>query len=148
MPGLSSTSRQSGGKITGLLALTMETLVALNKDDWVHVSGDYQVALANGTKPLLGRVSVKNIKVTQTSMSRTVGVADTPGVVTVEARGLSVETVTSGAAITAGAQVGIGAAGTLVPVAAGVAHLGIALMAATAAGQSIDVLVTASAMVG
>lgn len=148
MPALSTISRQSGGKITGLLGLTMETSVALNVGDFVHVSGDYQVALANGSKPCLGRVSVKNIKTTQTSMSRTVGVADIPGVVTVEARGIAVETVVSGGAFAAGASVGIGGAGTLVAAGVGVANVGIALMAATGAGQSIDVLITASSVVG
>jgi hypothetical protein len=142
------TTTNSGGKITGLLALTCTTDQALNIGDFVSVVGDYQVALATGAKPVLGHVSVKNVRRdlgTQTHGS-TFPVADTPGgQVTVEARGLYVKEHAAGAAITAGAAVGIGAAGALLPVGAGVTPLGIALNGAAAAGVFIDVLVTAAA---
>lgn len=138
------TTQAAGGKITGILALTMIGSVALEVGDWVHVSGDYTVALADGSKSVIGMVSVKNVKVTQTSMSRTVGVGNPGGDVTVEARGLMVETVVSGAAIAAGADVGVAADGTIqtMGVGAGLMKIGIALVAATAAGQDIDVLIT------
>lgn len=137
------TTKRSGAKITGHLALTMEATVGLDVGDFVHVNGDYTVALADGSKPVLGRCSVSNKKRVNTSMSTTVGVDNIPGDVTIEARGLSVETVKSAAAFAAGVEVGIGATG-LVVVATGVAKLGISLMAATAGNQNIDVLVTAA----
>lgn len=140
-------SQQSGGKITGLLALTMEATVATDVGDWVHVSGDYQVILADGTKPVLGRVSVSNKKSTSTATAFTSGVAKVPGDVTVEARGISVETVVAGAAFAAGVEVGIAADGTIqaMGVGAGLMAIGISLMAATGAGDDVDVLITAAA---
>lgn len=138
------TTKQSGGKITGILALTMEATVGLNVGDFVHINGDYTVTIADGTKVVLGRCSVSNKKAVSTAFSRQVGVAKVPGDVTIEARGLSVETCVSGGAIPAGSPVGI--ANNVVTVCApdAINKLGTALMAATAAGQSIDVLVTAS----
>jgi hypothetical protein len=55
-----------------------------------------------------------------------------------------VETVVSGAAIAAGADVGVAADGTIqtMGAGAGLMKIGIALVAATAAGQDIDVLIT------
>jgi hypothetical protein len=138
------TTKQSGGKITGILALTMEATVGLDVGDFVHVNGDYTVTIADGTKAILGRCSVSNKKRVNTPMSTTVGVDRVPGDVTIEARGLSVETMVSGAAIPAGSPVGIAANVVTVCAPDAINKVGTALMAATAAGQSIDVLVTAS----
>ena len=130
------TTKKAGGKITGHVALTCEAQVALNVGDWVHVTGPYEVALADGTKPIIGYVSVKNVK----RIGASAFAAQTPGDVTVEALGFGVKKHKSGAAIAAGAAVGIGVGSTLVTVGANVAKVGIALTAATGANQDIDVL--------
>lgn len=136
------TTKRSGGKITGILALTMEATVGLDVGDWVHVNGDYTVALADGSKVVLGRCSVSNKKRVNTPMSTQVGVDNIPGDVTIEARGISVETVTSGGAITAGAPVGWNGTAVVAVAVDAINRIGTALMAATASGQSIDVLIT------
>lgn len=130
------TTKLSGGRITGVVALTCQAQVATAVGDFVHVTGPYEVALADGTKPIIGYVSVKNS--VRVGPTRT---AEVPGDVTVEARGWGVKKHNSGAAITAGAEVGIDGTGALVAVGTGVAKVGIALMAATGAGQAIDVLI-------
>lgn len=135
------TTKRSGGKITGLLALTMEAQVATDVGDWVHIVGDYEVGLANGSKPVLGHVSVSNKKRVSTVMSTTVGVDNVPGDVTVEARGLYVQRVLAGGAFAAGVEVGIGAGNTVVAAGAGVATIGISLMASTGSGDDVDILV-------
>lgn len=134
-------TKASKGKITGLLALTMEAQVAMDKGDWVAISGDYEVGLADGTKPVLGHVSVSNKKRVSDVMGTEVGVPNVPGAVTVEARGLYVQTVEAGGAFAAGDEVGVGALSTVVATGAGVATIGIALMASTGAGDEVDILV-------
>lgn len=138
------TTKRSGGKITGILGLTMEATVGLDVGDWVHVNGDYTVALADGTKAILGRCAVSNKKSVNTPFSRTVNVDEVPGDVTIEARGIAVEEVTSGAAIAAGAPVGWNGVAVVAVANDAINRIGTALMAATGAGQKIDVLVTAS----
>lgn len=135
------TTKTAKGKITGLLALTMEAQVATDIGDPVHIVGDYEVEIADGTKPVLGFVSVSNKQRISTSMSTSVGNAKVPGDVTVEARGLMVRTIPSGGAFAAGAEVGIDINGDLVAAGAGVATVGISLMAAAGAGEDVDVLV-------
>jgi hypothetical protein len=138
------TNKNAGGRITGLLALTCEAAVSLKVGDHVQLSGPYTVTLADGTVKPLGRVSVSNKKrvlggndYTQSSIAY--GVAGEP--VTVEVPGFAVMTHPAGAAITAGAPVGINGSGALVAVAAGaVNRIGTALTTTTAAGQSIDYL--------
>lgn len=136
------TNKNAGGRVTGLLALTCEAAVSLKVGDHVHLTGPYTVGLADGSKPVLGRVSVSNKR-------RVLGTATTgsdieygvPGQeVTVEVPGFAVHTHPAGAAITAGTDVGIGAAGALLTVGAGVSKIGHALTGATAAGQSVDYL--------
>lgn len=134
-------TKSSKGKITGLLALTMEAQIATDVGDWVSVTGDYEVGLSDGTKPVLGHVSVSNKKRVSTTMSTEVGVANVPGPVTVEARGLYVQTVEAGGAFAAGVAVGVAADNTIQAVGAGVAEIGIALMASTGAGDEVDILV-------
>lgn len=109
------TTKLAGGKITGLLALTLEAQYAASIGDPVMVTGPYEVGLANGTKPLLGHVSVANKK----RLGADYPVANTPGDVTVEALGFYVNKCTSGQAITAGAAVRVTAGGLLVPVGTG-----------------------------
>lgn len=139
------TTKQAGGKITGILALTMEATVALDVGDHVHVNGDYTVGLADGTKAILGRCSVSNKKSVNTPFSRTVGVPNVPGDVTIEARGIAVETAKSGDAFAAGVPVGIDATNRLVEVEKGdVNCVGLSLMAATDADEDVDYLVTAA----
>lgn len=129
------------GKITGLLALTMEAQVALDVGDFVAITGDYEVGLADGTKPVLGHCSVSNKKRVSNVMSTEVGVPNVPGAVTIEARGLYVQPVLAGGAFAAGVEVGIGAENTVVAAGAGVATIGISLMASTAEGDEVDILV-------
>ena len=131
-------TKQAGGKITGLLALTLEAQVALDVGDPVMVTGPYECGLADGTKPVVGLVSVANV----TRNGPNYPVANVPGDVTVEARGLYVAEMTSGGAFAAGALVGIGAGGALLAAGVGVENIGIALMAATGAAEQVDVLIT------
>lgn len=137
------TTTTAGGKITGLLALTCLTDVALAVGDFVHLVGNYKVALADGTKPVLGHVSVRNVKRTSSPTSTSFPVAATPGgQVTVETPGFYVKTHPAGAGgVVAGQAVGIGAAGALLPVAGGVREIGVALTTA-AVGVACDVLVS------
>ena len=134
-------TKSSKGRITGLLALTMEAQVAMDVGEFVAVTGDYEVGLADGTKPVLGHVSVSNKKRVSTDMGTSVGNPNVPGAVTVEARGLYVKTHTAGGAFAAGAAVGINGDNDLVIVGVGVAEIGIALMASTGAGDEVDILV-------
>lgn len=131
------TTKTAGGKITGLLALTLEAQVALNIGDPVMVTGPYECGLADGSKPILGVVSVANV----TRQAGAYPVAKVPGQVTVEARGLYVRKVKSAGAVAAGIAVGLNNTQKLAADGAGVAHLGVSLMAATAANQDVDVLV-------
>lgn len=131
------TTSQAGGKITGHLALTCTGQVALQVGDHVHVSGNYTVAKADGTKAVLGTVSVANVK---RGSDGAWPVADAGGDVTVEARGFAVYNATAGAAISAGQEVGIGSANTLVPAGSNVATCGIALTTASGNGVKFDYL--------
>lgn len=133
------TTKTTGGKITGLLALSCEATVALNIGDPVMLNGPYEVVLATGAKPCLGHVSVPNKAPVRGVATRP---AEVPGPVTVEAKGWYVRTVLSGGAIGAGAGVVYGAAGALTAVAGLAARDGIALTPTTAAGQKLDVLFT------
>jgi hypothetical protein len=136
------TTTTTKGRISGLLALTCASDVALAKGDSVHVVGDYKVALADGTKPVIGHIGVRSVARVVTDTASTFPVATTTGSqVTVEARGLMVRTMLAGAAIAAGAGVGINSSAALVTDGTGVAHIGVALTHTTAAGQEIDVLV-------
>jgi len=141
------TTKTPGGKITGLLALTLDTGVAYsaNVGDWVELSADYTVVQATGTKQVLGRVSVKNVKRTSSATSTTYPVGNPGGQVTVEVPGFAVHQVTADATIVAGDIVVIGAAGTVRPITTGVVPsatekvIGIALTGATAT-NSFDLL--------
>jgi hypothetical protein len=104
------TTKQAGGRITGLLALTLEAQEALAIGDPVHVVGDYEVEKADGTKPCVGFVSVKNV-------ARGAGgviSALSPGQVTVEAPGFMVQTAVAAVPFDAGVLIGLNASG-LVP---------------------------------
>lgn len=133
------TTTTAGGKISGRIALTCIGPAALLEGDPVHLTDDYTVALADGTKPVLGHVTVRNVK-------RVAGAfpVDNPGGdVTVEARGLYVDTWIANGALTAGVLVGHGAAPNqrkISPAGAGVSTVGIALMT-VADGEAVDVLV-------
>lgn len=147
------TTKASGGKITGLLALTLEAQSALAVGDPVHIVGDYMCDKADGSLPVVGFVSVRNVgrgTVLPPNANPNAGfypVANVPGDVTVEALGLSVRTLTASGAVTIGHRVAIGAAGTVVDGGAsgaapgGTAIVGIALEAASGAGVTFDVLV-------
>lgn len=135
------TTKRSGGKITGLLALGMEAQVALDVGDFVHITGDYEVGLANGSKPVLGHCSVSNKKRTSSVMGTSVGNPKVPGDVTIEARGFYVKTEITGGAFAAGVEVGVGAGNTVVAAGANVATIGIALMASSGPGDDVDILV-------
>lgn len=135
-------TKTAGGRITGHLALTCEASVALQEGDDVMVTDDYTVGLADGSKPSIGHVSVKNVKRTVTSTSDTFPVGNPGGDVTVEALGYNVRVKTASEAIAAGNYVEVGAAGAITDggVTRTVATVGVALVGATAAGQSIDIL--------
>lgn len=137
------TNKNAGGRVTGLLALTCEAATALRVGDHVALTGPYTVGLADGTAPVLGRVSVASKK--RVLGGELAGSSIVHGVagaeVTVEVPGFAVHTHPAGAAITAGTPVGINGSGALVGVAFGaVNRIGLALSATTAAGQSIDYL--------
>ena len=130
-------TKRSGGKITGLLAIGFESALALETGDPVMIVGPYEVALCDGSKPCVGVVSVPNVT---RGVNGEFPVPNPGGDVTVEMRGFYVRTVIAGAILAAGVEVGYGAASTLVAAGAGVATVGVTLMAATAAGQPIDVV--------
>lgn len=133
------TTKSAGAKITGLLALTFESEVALNVKDPVHVTANYTVAKADGTKPVIGIVSVAN---KGRGADGAYPVPKVPGDITAEVPGFSVLRLVSGGAIPAGVEVGIGAAGTLVVAGAGVRTIGVSLTSTAGAGADIDVLHT------
>lgn len=131
------TTKTSGGRITGLIALSMEAEVALNVGDAAMGSGDYECILATSAKPVIGHVSVANKAPTRGTATRA---AEVPGPVTVEARGFYVRRVTAGGIIAGGDPVGYDAAGALVTVLIGAANeCGVALTGGAAAAK-IDVL--------
>lgn len=137
------TTTSTKGRITGLLALTMATDLALAEGDHVQVIGDYKVGLADGTKRVIGSVSVRSVKRVVDNNSSTFPVSTTTGgQVTVEAYGYAVETRNAGGVVAAGAEVGINASGEIVTAGAGIATFGVALTHTTAAGQELDILVT------
>ncbi len=135
------TTTAAGGKITGLLALTCKaaTGVSLVVGDWVEITAAYEVnKQTTGTKPILGVVTVGSVK----RVAGAYPVANPGGDVTVDVPGFMVRTVKSSAAITAGTRVGIDQTNQKLKVAGtAVANIGIALTAATAADQDVDVLV-------
>lgn len=135
------TTKTAKGKITGLLALSMEATEAAEIGDPVQGAGDYEVEIADGSKPVIGFVSVANKGRVSTPLSTSVGNPIVPGPVTVEARGLMVRTIEAGGAIAAGEEVGINSAGDLVPAGVSIATVGISLMAAAGTGDLVDVLV-------
>lgn len=134
------TTKLSGGKITGLLALSLEAEYAGEIGDYVHVTGDYECNLADGTKPTLGKISVSN----KGRVGSDYPVAVNPGPVTVEARGLFVDTVVAGGVVPAGSAIGPDPANPgrkFVAVALGAASaVGIALTGAGAANSKFDAL--------
>lgn len=131
------TTKTSGGRITGLIALSMEAEVALQVGDAVMGSGDYECILATNAKAVIGHVSVANKEPVRGVATRP---AQVPGPCTVEARGFYVRKVTAGGVIAGGDSVGYDATGALVAVALGAANqCGIALTGGAAAAK-IDVL--------
>jgi hypothetical protein len=132
------TTKRSKGRITGLLALTLEAQSALEVGDAVIVTGDYECDVPDGTSPIIGHVSVANKEPTRGTATRDPQV---PGDVTVEAMGWYVRTFIANGAITAGTLVGVSAASPreVVTAGAGVTNVGIALMT-VADGDEVDVL--------
>lgn len=135
------TTKTSGGKITGLLALTVEAQVALETGDWVHITGPYEVDLADGSKPVLGHCSVANTRRLSSPTSTTYPSPEVPGDVTVEARGLYVKEALAAGALSAGIAVGVDVNNRIAATGAGVAEIGILLTDAAAADDPVDVLV-------
>lgn len=136
------TTTRTKGRVTGLLAGTFATDLALAEIDPVMVISDYKVGLADGTKPVIGHVSVRSVKRVVDNFSSTYPVATTTGgQVTVELRGLMVVTRNAGAILAAGVGVGFNSSGALVADGAGVAHYGVLLTASGAVGAEVDVLV-------
>lgn len=136
------TTKTTGNKITGIMALTVEAQVAMTKGAPVMITGPYEVGLCDGTKPCIGFVSVVNVK--RSTAAGSMGfypVSNAPGDVTVEARGLQVQTFTAAVATAAGVAVGINGAQKVVVDGAGVSHIGVTLTSTSGNNQSIDVLV-------
>lgn len=132
------TTKTSGGKITGLLALTVEAQEALDVGDVVMITGDYEVGLSDGSG-ILGKVSVSNKGRVSTVMGTSVGNPVVPGDVTVEVPAWFVSTMELGATLAAGAEVGTSDGKTLVAVGAGVARIGV-LLTGGDDGDDADVL--------
>lgn len=103
------TTKRSGGNITGLLALTVEQTEECEPWTAVHVTGDYEVEPADGTKPILGLVSVGAYGRVGTGLGTSVGNPIVPGQITVEAIGLMVRRLTLGGTVAAGVEVGVNA---------------------------------------
>lgn len=122
------TTKSAGGKITGLLALTVEAQEALDVGDVVHLVGDYEVEIADATKRTLGVVTVANKGRVSSVMGTSVGNPVVPGDVTVDVPGFMVRTMTLGGTVAAGDPVGLNGAGEAITVAAGhISEFGIAL---------------------
>lgn len=143
------TTKRSGGNITGLLALTCEQQEECEPWSSVHLVGDYEVEKADGTKPILGLVSVGAYGRVGTGLGTSVGNAIVPGQVTVEAVGLMVRRLEIAGTVDAGAEVGVDSTNGVVaytgmPGVAGnsatVRPLGLALTGGVD-GDFIDVLV-------
>jgi len=136
------TTKLSGGTLPAFIGLTLEANVALAVGDPVMGGpGDFQCVKADGTKPVIGYVSKKNVT-RGTFAGGNPGqypVAQVPGDVTVEARAFFRKDFTVGVAFGVGADVGIGADNKLAPTGAGVLHIGIALQAGVV-GQQCDVI--------
>jgi hypothetical protein len=130
------TTKTAGGRITGLLALSMEAQDAFEVGDAVIVTGDYEVDVPDGSSPILGHVSVANKTPTHGVATRA---PEVPGPVTVEAIGFYVRKCVAGGTIAAGAAVGYDNAGVLKAAGSGVVTCGLALMGG-ALNDEIDVL--------
>lgn len=139
------TTTTTKGRVTGALALTMATDQALNVGDFVHVIAPYKVALSDGTKPIIGTVTVRSVKRVNTGTSASYPVATTTGgQITVDVKHFMVLTRTTTTAITAGQKVGVGSTGALAVYTDGsttVAYIGIALTTTTGTTpQELDIL--------
>lgn len=143
------TTKRSGGNITGLLALTVEQQEECEPWTAVHLVGDYEVEKADGSKPILGLVSVGAYGRVGSGLGTSVGNPIVPGQITVEVPGFMVRRVTLGGTVAAGANVGVNStnefvAYTGVPGTAGnsatVKFIGLALMGGDD-GDDIDLLV-------
>lgn len=135
------TTQSPGGRITGHLALTVIATAALQENDPVIMTGDYQVGLSDGSLPSVGFVSVRNVKRVVTDTASTFPVGNPGGDVTIEARGFNVGCFMAGGAITVGHYVKVVAgayvdAGTTLDKSV----VGIALTHTTAAAQQFDCL--------
>lgn len=137
------TTKTAGGVITPDIAITVEAQYAAAKGDSVMITGNYAVGKADGTKPVIGYVAQRNVT-RGTLAGGNAGqypVSLVPGDVSVNVYGTGVKDfVVGAAAVVAGTLVGINAAGLLAPAGAGVATIGVALMAG-ATGAPVDVLV-------
>lgn len=128
--------------ITPLIAITAEAQYAAADGDPVHISGNYEVSKADGSKTVIGYVEHRNVT-RGTLAGGNAGqypVALVPGDVAVNVIGVGVKDFVVGATtVVAGTKVGINAAGLLAPAGAGVANIGVALMGGVT-GASVDVL--------
>lgn len=133
------TTKSTGNRITGLLALTFEADYAAVQGDHVFVSDDYTVSLCTGAERPIGYVSVANVKRTGPAYPT----PDVPGDCTVEVPGFAVVQGVSSAAVAAGDAVGISADGKRVVTVAdknAVNYVGTALTSTTGANQKLDFL--------
>lgn len=101
------TTKRSGGNITGLLALTVEQQEECEPWTAVHLVGDYEVEKADGSRPILGLVSVGAYGRVGTGLGTSVGNPIVPGQITVEAPGFMVRRLTIDGDVDAGFEVGM-----------------------------------------
>lgn len=132
------TTKLAGGRITGHIGLTLEATNALAVGDPVHITATYTCVKADGSKPVVGQVTVANKK----RVAGAYPADDAPGDVSVDAHGFAVQVFKSvGALATAGIKVGIDVNGKVAVPGANVQNIGVLLSTATGANQDVDVLV-------
>lgn len=137
------TTKVAGGVISSRLAITLEcTYAAAIGDVVMGGPGDYQCQQYDGTKPILGDVVTPNVRRGSGALAGTYPQPNVPGDVSVGVRAHAVQTKTSGAAITVGSLVNIGADQKVYPSGTATTQpYGTALMGAAGSGIKIDVLV-------
>lgn len=139
------TTTITGGIISERVGLTLLCQYAAALGDPVMGGPtDYQCQAFNGTLPVLGVVTMPNVKRGTGTLAGTYPQANVPGDVTVGLRGHSVhQFVASATAFTAGQLVGLNAAGQVIPFvnAANTQSLGVALNGSSVQGTLVDVAI-------
>lgn len=137
------TTTITGGVINGRIGLTMSCQTAANLGDPVMGGPtDYQCTAVDGTKPIIGVVTMPNVRRGTGALAGTYPQPNVPGDVTVDLFAHAVHQFTSNATnFTAGQYVAVDATGKvgLDTAAANTQRVGIALNGSSAAGTVVDV---------